>query len=162
MGASLITRHFRPDDFGAVEAILASYSMYPDLPLAILNKREDVSPSYYVAEENGEVIGGGGIFVIKGPFPVAWLATVAVRKDRKRSGVGRAIVNANLKLAGDRGYGSMWLETFFWNSRFYESLGFEGIKPALLPEKIAAWRSRKNCRVMVNTGCMIKDSTIAA
>lgn len=153
----MLIRRYKDEDFEPVEAILASYNMHPDIPKALV-ERPELYPTYYVAEDEGEIIGGGGMFVIRGEHPVGWLATVAVKKDRKRSGVGRALVNANLALAAERGYGSMWLETFFWNSKFYESLGFEGIKPVMLPEQIAKWRSRKNCRVMVNTGCFISPT----
>lgn len=139
-------RPYRPADNDAVMGILEINGMSrPTLPLI-----------YYVAEEAGEIVGGGGAHIIRDvEHPVGWLASVAVSKARKRQGVGSAIVRANLDHVARLGYGSMWLETYFWNSKFYESLGFEGIKPPEVPEPIRRWRTQKRCRMMVNTGCAV-------
>ncbi len=153
----MIVRPFTPADLTDVAVILTMNGMQPDLPVTIMSDiQPELCPIYYVAEDEGEIVGGGGMFVIRDvEHPVGWLASVAVSKARKRSGVGSAIVKANLEHAHRLGYGSMWLETYFWNTKFYESLGFEGIKPPLVPEPIRRWRSQKRCRVMVNTGCAV-------
>jgi GNAT superfamily N-acetyltransferase len=130
----------RPDHFDAMDDILNGNGM----PLA-----RAFPPTYFVALDRGEVIGGGGYAKINPS--TGWLASVAVAKHRKRTGVGSAVVAANLRYAAERGMGSMWLETYFWNSRFYESLGFEGIAPALVPARIKEWRTKKHCRFMANT-----------
>lgn len=137
-------RLIRPDDYDAMDNILNGNGM----PHA-----REFPPSYFVAVDDGEIVGGGGFFKIG--QNVGWLAAVAVAKHRKRTGVGSAVVRANLANAGDRGVGSMWLQTYFWNSRFYESLGFDGIIPPLVPDDVKVWRTQKHCRFMVNTGCSL-------
>jgi len=136
-------RYITPGDFSAMDNILNSNGM---------SGVRDFPPTYLVADDCGEIIGGGGSMKIGNN--TGWLGSVAVAKHRKRTGIGTAIVNANLQIGAERGYGSMWLETYFWNSKFYESLGFEGITPDLVPEQIRVWRTKKHCRFMVNTGCV--------
>lgn len=55
-----------------------------------------------------------------------WLNCVAVRKSHRRQGIGSALVARHIEaLPSDH---EIWLETIFWNRRFYEGLGFEFIR----------------------------------
>lgn len=49
-----------------------------------------------------------------------WLNCIAIRKGFHRRGYGALIVEYLLATASEH----VWLETMFWNRRFYESLGF--------------------------------------
>lgn len=55
-----------------------------------------------------------------------WLNCVAVRKSHRHRGIGSALVRRHIE-ALPRNH-EIWLETLFWNRRFYEGLGFEFIR----------------------------------
>lgn len=135
----MIVRLYTMDDQSRVEQILLENGMN-----ALLAERQ------YVAEMDGQIVGTGGIWAMDrwGNDTGGWLASVAVAKSHKRAGIGRAIVTENLEHAAASGYEAVWLETYFWNTRFYESLGFRGVAPSSVPTPIKEWRVNKHCRFM--------------
>lgn len=116
-------------------AILVSNGMKPSL-----------APVYFVAEVEGRVVGGGGF--IRASSGCAWLSAVAVAKGCKRQGVGSAVVRRVIQQVRNSALRSLWLETYFWNSKFYESLGFEGVRPGDVPSDLKHYRTNKHCRYM--------------
>lgn len=51
-----------------------------------------------------------------------WLNGVAVRRDRRRQGIGKELIATFTERCPPRD--QIWLETLFWNRRFYTSCGF--------------------------------------
>ncbi len=86
---------------------------------------------YYVAEEEGHLLGGCGLWMVAGEGNIT---NVAVAKDARRRGVGTGLLT-HLMQEGDReGVMAYTLEVRVSNEaaiRMYEKLGFvsEGIRP---------------------------------
>ncbi len=135
----MIIRLFEQSDRPRVEEILLENGMNTSL-----------ASRQYVAIINDEIVGTGGIIEM-GQWShenCGWLASVAVAKSHKRMGIGKAIVNENIEHAAFCKYEAVWLETYFWNSRFYEKLGFVGVPPKDVPRTIMPWRVNKRTRLM--------------
>jgi [ribosomal protein S18]-alanine N-acetyltransferase len=82
---------------------------------------------YVVATEGAEPIGYAGVSVGDGE---AWVQNLAVRKDRQRRGIGRALLEALLAEAQRRGSSTVLLEVAVDNraaQRLYAAYGFEPV-----------------------------------
>jgi len=82
------------------------------------------SALFFVLEEEGAVLGFGGIWLVGAE---AQLAEMAVRRDRRRQGVGRALLDALLRRAKEDGARAMTLEVREGNAAaraLYASAGF--------------------------------------
>ena len=67
---------------------------------------------YYVAEENGKVIGGGGIFPTSGlPNGTCELVKLYLHQSARGKGVGKKLLEKCISAAGKMGYKSIYLET---------------------------------------------------
>ena len=82
---------------------------------------------YFVAlDEGDEVIGYAGLAVV--PRREAWVQNLAVRRDAQRRGIGRALLEALLRAAGDQDARRVLLEVATDNApaqRLYAAYGFE-------------------------------------
>ncbi|MEV4759804.1 ribosomal protein S18-alanine N-acetyltransferase [Micromonospora sp. NPDC049559] len=79
-------------------------------------------------EASGEVVGYAGLALA--PPDEAWVQNIAVRRDRQRSGIGRALLEALLAQAGRRGVRSTFLEVAVDNApaqKLYAAYGFEAV-----------------------------------
>jgi N-acetylglutamate synthase-like GNAT family acetyltransferase len=84
----------------------------------------------------------------EGGRPHAWLNCIAVRKTRLRQGFGKKLVG--YFIASHCPEHELWLETAFWNKRFYTSLGFVWVPIKDINQYFSNDpRSRKNTMVMV-------------
>ncbi len=99
-----------------------------------------------MAEADGQVLGTVGLVVGEAPDTVE-LVKMAVRRDARGQGVGRALMDAALANARAMGAGTIWLET---NTvldravRLYQQAGFEVIPDdACLPTPY----QRCNCQM---------------
>jgi [ribosomal protein S18]-alanine N-acetyltransferase len=82
---------------------------------------------YVAAVEGDEVIGYAGLSV---NGDEGWVQNIAVRRDRQRRGIGRALLDALLCEASRRGVPSVLLEVAVDNrpaQRLYDSYGFEPV-----------------------------------
>jgi ribosomal-protein-alanine N-acetyltransferase len=83
---------------------------------------------YLAALDDSEVIGYGGLAIA--PPSEAWVNNLAVRRDRQRHGVGRALLDELLRHARDRGATQVMLEVAADNEaaqRLYDTEGFDVI-----------------------------------
>ena len=81
---------------------------------------------YIAAFDEGSLIGYAGLAVY--PPDEAWVNNIAVRRDRQRHGVGRALLDELLAAAGRRGIRRVMLEVAADNApalKLYESYGFD-------------------------------------
>ena len=131
----MVVREFESRDLVAVEEILRSYRMQPC-----------IAPTSFVVDVNGVVAATGGIHDMEGRS--GWISSVAVAKSFRRKGLGTKIVQANIAYASRRGYGSVWLETYFWNVPFYRRFGFEVVRRPEVPPNVLSWRNQKHCCFM--------------
>ena len=104
------------------------------------------NPSYemLVAEEGGEIIGYGCTCTT---LEDCDLENVLVAEEYRHSGVGRAILNALLENAKERGADKVFLEVRVSNSaamRLYLSCGFKGVHA-----RTRYYSDGEDCLVMV-------------
>ena len=79
---------------------------------------------YIVAEENGEIVGYAGTWLV---INEAHVTNVAVSSQRRREGIGRMLMQKLMELARDKDMESMTLEVRVSNAaarHLYEQLGF--------------------------------------
>lgn len=67
---------------------------------------------YLVAEENGKVLGGAGIYPTKG-LPEGWceLVKMYLKKEARGKGLGQELIRRSLERAKMAGYHTVYLET---------------------------------------------------
>ncbi|MBI4260720.1 MAG: GNAT family N-acetyltransferase [Actinobacteria bacterium] len=142
---SVRVRPARPDDLPAVEELLAEldreqgrwrvFRPRPGHHLTALRRFRDAMEGEgsrpFVAEDDGEVVGMAlaEVTVPSGSSDerAVELSTVVVRSDARGRGVGRALVAAGARFAGERGVDRLTLKVFSRNPavRFWEAVGFE-------------------------------------
>ncbi|MEO6915758.1 MAG: GNAT family N-acetyltransferase, partial [Chitinophagaceae bacterium] len=67
---------------------------------------------YFVAEEDGRIFGGGGIFPSKGlPEGVCELVKMYLIKEGRGKGLGQSLIDKCIDLAKAHGYRTIYLET---------------------------------------------------
>lgn len=90
---------------------------------------------YYVSEENGEVLGGGGIFPTDGlPTNTCELVKMYLKPQTRGLGYGQQLINKCIESAISLGYNQIYLETMpeLINAvKVYEKSGFEYLKEPL-------------------------------
>ncbi len=90
---------------------------------------------YFVAEKNGKILGGGGIFPTENlPEGFCELVKMYLTKNARGKGLGRKMLEHCLQAAKDLGYTTVYLESMPELStalKVYEKLGFEYINFSL-------------------------------
>jgi len=90
---------------------------------------------YFVAEENGIVIGGSGIYPTIGlPSKTCELVKLYLNKNARGTGLGKQLLLKSMNWAKDNGYDQVYLESMPELSKavsIYEKVGFERINYAL-------------------------------
>jgi putative acetyltransferase len=83
---------------------------------------------YYVAEKNGEIVGGGGIFPSPGlPQDTCELVKMYLLPPVRGIGLGRKIIEACITFANESGYKNIYIETMpelKQAMKTYEKFGF--------------------------------------
>ncbi|QHL86571.1 GNAT family N-acetyltransferase [Nibribacter ruber] len=91
--------------------------------------------AYLVAEENGEIIGGCGVFPTEGlPTGYAELVKFYLAAEARGKGIGYELLLQNIGLAKELGYTHLYLESFPELAKavsMYEKAGFNPIDHAL-------------------------------
>jgi N-acetylglutamate synthase-like GNAT family acetyltransferase len=132
-GSSIELRRLGPEFADYADALLADFGM------------RNIQ-GHAVCATDGRSLLGVGAIVYKDETQSAWLNCVAVRKGYHRRGLGTRIVQWCVDNSRPH---DVWLETMFWNRRFYESLGFAhvpvGEARALFGNEV---RRRRNTMLM--------------
>jgi putative acetyltransferase len=83
---------------------------------------------YFVAEQGGKILGGGGIFPSEGlPSGTCELVKMYLRPDARNIGLGRKLIGLCLEKAAEMGYQLVYLETLpelKQAVKVYEKFGF--------------------------------------
>ncbi|MDJ0366604.1 GNAT family N-acetyltransferase [Hymenobacter sp. H14-R3] len=113
-------------EFGAAKPGTAYYDAATDhLPTLFQSTPRS---AYFVAEADGEVLGGGGIFPTENlPTDTVELVKLYLRPAARGRGVGKALIDHCLQAARANGYARVYLETTDELTQaipLYERLGF--------------------------------------
>ncbi|QKG57130.1 GNAT family N-acetyltransferase [Hymenobacter sp. BRD128] len=120
-------------EFGAAKPGTAYYDEATDHLYELFSQTPH--SAYFVAELNGEVLGGGGIFPTQGlPADTVELVKLYLRPAARGRGVGKALIDHCLQAARAAGYARVYLETTDELTQaipLYERLGFTYLQEPL-------------------------------
>ena len=108
------------------------------LPRTLLSLYENIR-DFYVAVDNGRVIGCSALHFTWGDM--AEVRSLAVDANSGRSGIGRALVEANISEA--REHGLVQVYAFTYVAEFFAKLGFRIVAHESMPRKV--WMDCLNC-----------------
>lgn len=90
---------------------------------------------YYVAEQNGIVLGGAGIYPTDAlPKTTCELVKMYLQSNARGTGLGKQLMDACINFAASNGYSQIYLETMPELNRaikLYEKTGFERLNAPL-------------------------------
>jgi putative acetyltransferase len=90
---------------------------------------------YYIAELNGNLVGGAGIYPTEGlPDKTCELVKLYLHKDARGIGLGKQLLLKSMQWAKENGYEQVYLESMPELSKavsIYENVGFKKIHHAL-------------------------------
>jgi putative acetyltransferase len=90
---------------------------------------EDEKARYFIAEVNGEIVGGSGIYPTQGlPEGCTELVKLYVSSKVRGTGVGKVLMQKSIEAAKEEGYVEVYLETLpelHLAVGLYERVGFE-------------------------------------
>jgi putative acetyltransferase len=113
-------------EFGAAKPGTAYYDEATDHLYELFSQTP--RSAYFVAEVNGEVLGGGGIFPTQGlPADTVELVKLYLLPAARGRGVGKALITHCFEAAHTNGYARVYLETTDELTQaipLYERLGF--------------------------------------
>lgn len=124
-------RMMRPEDVPFISRLEAETFSMPWSAASFLQMIEKEDAAYFVAEEDGHILGGCGLLLIAGEGNIT---NVVVAPEARRRGVATGLLSC-LMAEGDRaGLSAYTLEVRVSNAAaigLYEKLGFvsEGIRP---------------------------------
>jgi putative acetyltransferase len=120
-------------EFGAAKPGTAYYDEATDHLYELFSQTPH--STYFVAELNGEVLGGGGIFPTPGlPSDTVELVKLYLLPPARGRGVGKALIDHCAQAARAAGYAHLYLETTEELTQaipLYERLGFTYLPQAL-------------------------------
>lgn len=100
----------------------ALYGVFSETPRSV----------YFVAEQKGEVVGGGGIFPSPGlPYDTCELVKMYLLPQVRGLGLGKKIIQQCIAFAKEAGYKNIYIETMpelQQAMKTYEKFGFEYLK----------------------------------
>lgn len=114
------------EEFGANKPGTVYYDASTDDLYSLFNNQSGAT--YFVAEENGLLLGGAGIFPTEGlPDGVCELVKMYLSKDARGKGLGKKMISHVMEWAKENGYHTVYLETMPELSKavkVYEQFGF--------------------------------------
>lgn len=127
----IIYRNMTPEDVPYISQLEEETFSMPWSPASFLQMIEEEDARYYVAEEDGQLLGGCGLWLIAGEGSIG---NVAVAKEARRRGVGTGLMRHMLSEGDKEGLTAYTLEVRVSNAAaigLYQKLGFvsEGIRP---------------------------------
>lgn len=113
-------------EFGANKPGTVFYDVTTD---ALFELFQTKGSAYFVAEENGVLLGGGGIFPTEGlPVQTCELVKMYLHKNARGKGLGKLLIEQCLNWAKQNGYTQCYLETMpelKQALKVYELMGFD-------------------------------------
>ncbi len=116
-------------EFGANHPGTVYYDPTTDALFELFQKE---GAAYFVAEVNGEIVGGGGIYPTDGlPADTCELVKMYLLPQARGTGLGRTLIEKCLAFAKETGYKQVYLETMPELKQalnVYAKFGFEYLK----------------------------------
>jgi len=147
MNEELIIRKIQPQDNPLIAKIIRTAleeygeakpgTVYTDPTTDELYETFSSAPKsgYFIAELNGEVIGGSGIYPTKNlPEGYAELVKIYLKSEYRGKGIGKQLMDKSISYAKEQGYTHLYLESFPSLKeaiQLYEKIGFERIENPL-------------------------------
>lgn len=120
-------------EFGANHAGTVYYDESTDVLYGVF--KATLRSTYFIAEMNGEVVGGGGIFPSNGlPEDVCELVKMYLLPHVRGIGLGRKLIGQCIDFAKEAGYKKIYLETMpelKQALKTYEKFGFQYLNHAM-------------------------------
>ena len=121
---NLIIRKMGKDDLNAVHAIEKASFITPWSYQSLKSDLKNKLAYYCVADKESEIVGYAGMWIV---FDESHITNVAVDKNFRRGGIGRAIMEHMVDVAISRGASAMTLEVRRSNTAaqsLYSQMGF--------------------------------------
>ena len=138
-------------EFGANHPNTVYYDPTTDTLFEMFQKKGSV---YFVAEMNGEIVGGGGIYPTDGlPADTCELVKMYLLPHARGAGLGRILIEKCLASAKETGYKQVYLESMpelKQALKVYAKFGFEYLKGPMGNSGhtgCSLWMLRKDWRV---------------
>ncbi|MBC7873268.1 MAG: GNAT family N-acetyltransferase [Ferruginibacter sp.] len=116
-------------EFGANHPGTVYYDSTTDTLFELFQKK---GAAYFVAELNGEIVGGGGIYPTDGlPVDTCELVKMYLLPKARGTGLGKTLIEKSLAFAKETGYKQVYLETMpelQQALKVYAKFGFEYLK----------------------------------
>jgi putative acetyltransferase len=116
-------------EFGANHPNTVYYDPTTDALFEMFQKK---GATYFVAEINNEIVGGGGIYPTDGlPDDTCELVKMYLLPQARGSGLGRTLIEKCIATANEFGYKNIYLESMpelKQALKMYEKFGFEYLK----------------------------------
>lgn len=125
-------RKARIPDAKAIHQLLISYAQQELMLSRSLPDIYELIRSFYVFEENGEVLGTVSLHICW--EDLAEVRSLAVAEGQMKKGIGRQLVQSCLQEAKELGLKKVFALTY--QPGFFEKMGFNYIEKAELPQKI--------------------------
>lgn len=135
----MIVRKATLQDAKAISSLIAHYAQADEmLPRSLTYLYEHIR-DYTIAEDEGEVLGCGGLHVLW--EDLVEVVSLAVRENHRGKGIGRKILGSLLDK--DRGMGTERVFALTYRPTFFRESGFVSIDKEALPHKV--WRDCIHC-----------------
>lgn len=119
-------------EFNAAKCGTVYYDPTTDDLYHLFEKEKSV---YFIAEENGKVLGGGGVYPTDGlPEGCCELVKLYLLPEARKAGLGKRLIEESIMAARQFGYTNMYLESLPELTKavsLYEKLGFTYLPSAL-------------------------------
>ncbi len=134
-----MVRKARLKDAPRIHSLINEYASSGILLPRSLNSIYEHIRDFWVYEEEGDIIGCVSLQIVW--EDLAEIRSLAVKKERKGEGIGRALISACLKEAKELGVEKVFSLTYAKD--FFERIGFRVIDKSVLPHKV--WGDCINC-----------------
>lgn len=134
--------YYRKAQFADVEQIFKLVNIYAAEGLMLARSRNNLYETLrdmYVAEENGKILGVGGLHIVWDKM--AELRTLAVDKQALRRHIGGNIVKHLIEEGKTLGIKRVF--TLTYQDKFFASLGFKLANKDTMPQKV--WKDCIDC-----------------
>lgn len=127
MATQTIIRHAAADDVPAIKAFIEQFIESGDVLPRTLEEIEELLPTFFVADNNGEIVGCATLEVYS--WKLAEIRSLCVSPKVQGQGIGRRLVQVCLDLAHEREVLEVMVITRA--EEFFKSCGFHYTLPNL-------------------------------